>query len=82
MRSVYPRASLVDHMRRCAWRHLDAARTWRLDEPYFSRTFRDREARRNLTLAGAYRRRLIVFMNEPGRYVTPERHDQIMRGRW
>ena len=38
--------------------------------------------RQELFRAGCYRRRLLVLMNEPGRYVTKERHDQIMRGEW
>jgi hypothetical protein len=83
---AYLRAVLIDHMRRVTRRHLYSARSWRLeaDAPlsYYSPAQCRAYARQDLVLAGAYRRRLLVFMNEPGRFVTRERHDRIMRGEW
>jgi len=84
--AVYPKAHLVGAMRRRARLSVYGARYWRqeADAPMSIFTVRRcrEEARRELYLAGCYRRRLLVFMNEPSRYVTKERHDQIMRGAW
>lgn len=84
--AVYSRAHLIDVMRTRARRSVHTARYWRqeADAPMGYSTPRQCRtwARQELTLAGCYRRRLLVLVNEPGRYVTKERHDQIMRGEW
>lgn len=84
--AVYSRAHLIDVMRRRARREVYRARYWRQEADAPMSIFTPRrcreEVRRALFVAGCYRRRLLVFMNEPGRYVTRERHDQIMRGAW
>ncbi|MFF5471027.1 hypothetical protein [Streptomyces achromogenes] len=84
--AVYPRAHLIDVMRTRARRSLRQARSWREEAGAFMSYFTPRQcrahARQELLRAGCYRRRLLVFMNEPGQYVTKERHDQIMRGQW
>jgi hypothetical protein len=84
--AVYPRAHLIEHTRRLARRHVYQARYWRQEacaplSYYTPRQCRD-YARKELQLAGAYRRRSLVFLHEPGRYVTKQRHDQIMKGQW
>lgn len=84
--AVYSRAHLIDVMRRKARDHVVSARAWRMEVNAELTYFTPRQcrayARYELGRAGAYRRRLLVFLNEPGRYVTKERHDQIMRGEW
>jgi hypothetical protein len=73
-------------MRTRARRSVHQARYWRQEADADLSCFTPRQcrayARQELTRAGAYRRRLLVFMNEPGRYVARERYDQIMRGEW
>lgn len=84
--SVYSRAHLVDIMRRRARTHLSQARFWREESSAPMSYYRVHQcrayARQELDWAGAYRRRLLVFRNEPGRFVTKERYGQIMRGEW
>jgi len=84
--AVYRKAHMIDAMRRRARQSVYGARYWRqeADAPMSIFTVHRcrEEARRDLYLAGCYRRRLLVFMNEPGRYVTRERYEQIMRGAW
>jgi hypothetical protein len=86
MAAVYSKAHLIDFMRRVARRQVYSARYWRQEADVPMSIFTPRrcraEARQALFVAGCYRRRLLVFMNEPGRYVSKERHDQIMRGQW
>jgi hypothetical protein len=84
--AVYSRAHLVDHMRTLARRQLYNARYWRQEADAAYSLIASQKcrayARQALRLAGACRRRLLVFMNEPGQYVTTERYDRIMRGEW
>lgn len=84
--AVYSRAHLIDVMRTRARDHVRSARAWRKEVDAEMTYFTPRQcrtyARHMLHRAGCYRRRLLVFMNEPGRYVTKERYDQIMRGEW
>lgn len=84
--AIYPKTYLIDVMRRAARRSVYSARYWRqeADAPMsiFTPHRCAEHARRELSMAGAYRRRLLVFMNEPTQHITRKRYEQIMRGQW
>lgn len=84
--AVYPHAHLIGWLRRMSRGAVYQARYWRqeADAPLSYTTHRQcrARARQELARAGAYRHRLLVLLNEPGRYVTRERCDRIMRGEW